>query len=284
MLSILLAFTKQIADSFSSVIRKKAIDLNKTGQTVFMFMWFLWWFSIAILMLLFWQSKLSIFFWIFTVLIFLINIFWVIANNIDQLVYKEEKMSVLMPFGNIKTILTIVISFFIFSGQSVVTFVAAIIAAMVIIYNSIDFKTFTVPKRLNLILLANLVWAFKSISLWFFLKTISSIDYFILNNVTYLFIAIFILFKSGEQKKLAKIDKNFITFRMGACFIWNIWTILWLYMIQSLWLVATNLLSFLWLFVSMIFAYFILNDKPSKKDVITTFLVSAIVFVWMYFK
>jgi drug/metabolite transporter (DMT)-like permease len=60
--------------------------------------------------------------------------------------------------------------------------------------------------------------------------------------------------------------------------------ILALTMYTELWVVATSLISLLYLLFVYLFGYLILKEIPKKKDIIIALLVAACIFIWMLFK
>jgi hypothetical protein len=83
---------------------------------------------------------------------------------------------------------------------------------------------------------------------------------------------------------LKKIKKNYYLPRLTWSFLWWWSYALSLIIISELWLSISILLWFIWMWMTLLLSYLILHDKPSKKDLILTIIVTWLVWIWYYFK
>lgn len=77
------------------------------------------------------------------------------AGLLTQRIYKEEKISALLPFENLSSILTIIAAFFLLGNTPVATLAIAILTMGIIFFASFDFKKRQFPKNIKLIVLSN---------------------------------------------------------------------------------------------------------------------------------
>jgi hypothetical protein len=87
----------------------------------------------------------------------------------------------------------------------------------------------------------------------------------------------------GQFKTIKNQPKQFWIYRIT----WSIWWIAWflsLLVIKKLWLSILILLSFLGIWITLFLSYLILDDKPSKKDLWLTVIVTLLVGLGYYFK
>jgi len=97
-------------------------------------------------------------------------------------------------------------------------------------------------------------------------------------------LSILIISFRKNYKELFTWKKEFYYYRFSASIVWVAWDLMWLFLISSLWLVLSILLWFFWLFFTLLLGYFILKDKPSKKNIILSLLVMVLIWIWYYFK
>lgn len=217
---------------------------------------------------------------IWTILVFLLCI---IKSPIAQKIYREEKISVIMPYSNLNKILSIIFSFFLFADVSIIALILTIIAIFVVILFSIDFKTLRLPKNLKIIALSEFLTSIITISSWYLILKYSEILYFIIFVIFWITFLILITYFTWQYKSIKWLKKDFWFYR----YVWSTWWIsrfLSLVVIKNLWLSVTILLSFLWIWITLLLSLIILKDKPSKKDLLLTIIVTALVWLWFFFK
>ena len=79
--------------------------------------------------------------------IILIVLLDIIKDPINQKIYSEEKISVLIPYQNLNKIFVIVSSFFIFQDVSLISFFITLFTVLIIILASFDFKHKKLPRN-----------------------------------------------------------------------------------------------------------------------------------------
>ncbi len=221
-------------------------------------------------------------FFIFAI-VFAILFIAVLRTSVIQKIYREEKISVIMPFTNVNKILAIIFSFFIFSDVSITSLLITLVAVIIIIVSSIDFKTLKFPRNISMLLISEIVAAIVTISWWWIINKYSEIIYFVLAAITWWIILIVFSFIKWEFKDLKWLPKSFWYSRLTGS-LWRLSWYLSLVVIKNLGLSMSILLSFLWIWVTLALSYFILKDKPTKKDLILTIIVTTLVWLWFLYK
>lgn len=102
---------------------------------------------------------------------------------LQQKIYKEEKLSALMPFENVASILTIVAAFFLFRDTPVATLVIAIFTVALIFVATFDFKNRQFPKNISLILLANGISAARMLMIGYALVQLTSPTFYSIRSL-----------------------------------------------------------------------------------------------------
>lgn len=293
-MNILLAIFSTISSAFSDVLYKKALGYNIN-------LWnndFLWQvvpfviFCILYIPIYFDWIPLDIYLdWQSFGMIVLALSFYTIGRYYHAMIYKREKISFLLPYENLSKVLTIVFWFLLFQDVSITTFLITLLIIGVIIGGSLDIKNLTFSKNILIFFLSHFLFAFGNLLTGYILlesnKWWMGVDGFSF-LFTYLMVCtivfIFPFFYAKWYKELENIGRPFYITRFSSGVLsWGAW-LLSLVVITQLWLSVSILLSFLWLAVTLIVAYFILWDKPQKKDVIFTIFIVALVSVGFYFK
>jgi len=213
----------------------------------------------------------------------LIIIIDAIRQPVMQGVYKEEKLSVIVPYLNLSKIFIIVSSFFIFQDVSYTSFFIALFTVWVIILWSIDIHTFRLPRNFLKILFVEtcratwaLLWGWIIVNHW-------DIVFFNIYVLGAWLFTLFLTITTKQYKDFKNLPKAFWTHREMAALWWFSW-FLSLVVIKNLGLSLWILLGFLWIWVTLFFSYIFLWDKPSKKNIILTIIVSLLIWIGYYFK
>lgn len=292
-MNLITAIFSTILSSFSDIYFKKALKYNINlwnndflGQIlplfIFLFFYFFVWFSFDTKLDL---TQKSLFF------VFLSLIFFTIWRYYHSKIFKVEKITYLLPYENLSKIFTIMFSFFIFLDISKITFIITIIVIFVIIIFTIDFKKITFSKNILIFAFSHLFFAIWNLLLWYVLLEVSKWWLWVSSFsfiTTYLIIWVivfllpFLFFK--WYLELKNINLWFYYYRWISWFLsWFSW-FLSMVVISNLGLSISVLLSFLWLLSTLFFAFFILKDSPTKKDIYLTIIVSILISIWFYFK
>jgi len=275
------AIISTIIGSFSKILWKKSLPywLNTELNTL---VWYLMGFCIVIYFLFKWINFWSVNI-IFVSLVIVFAVLDVISSKFDQLAFREEKISVLMPYTNIHKIIIVIASFFIFRDVSNISFFITLLAILVIILFSIDYKTLRFPKNIITICIAQFARSWSQLIGWWLV-----IKYW--ENLLFVFDvtiwAVAMSITAGYAWAFSQI-KNipsdyWVTRLLSWFFSWWSYAIS-LFLISELGLSLTTLLSFLWIWTTLVMSYFLLKDKPSSKDLILTFVVTLLIWIWFYF-
>lgn len=271
--------------AFSTIFRKKSIGLN--NQLSSFWFQFLWWIVSIVFVVYFFVTKqalINIFFEKSTYLVAIICILRVISSAISQSVYKVEKISLIAPYENLNKIISIIISFFIFSDVSITSVLISIGIIVIIFASSIDLKSMKFPKVLKVFSFNQVLVSINTILIGYLLLKITSIQYYILENTIGIWILFLILCYRREIFKIHTLPKKFYITRWLSWFFGSISSILGLYIVSKFWITMNILLSFLYIGFILIFSYFFLQDTPTRKSIVLSVVITLLVGVWFYFK
>ncbi|MDD2871523.1 MAG: hypothetical protein PHS49_06040 [Candidatus Gracilibacteria bacterium] len=225
-------------------------------------------------------SKIDSFLVFSTIFLLIIAI---VTAAMQQKIYAVEKISSVMPFTNVNKILSIIISFFVFSDVSVLSLLITIIAILIIVGFSTDFRKFSLPKTTKLIYLSEILISLETIFAGYLLFNYNEELYFIVFVFAGIVFLSLLAYKLNEFKTLKGLKKEFWINRYIGAMGWISW-FLSLVIIKNLGLSVSILLSFIGIGVTLFLSYLILKDKPSKKDLWLTFIVTLLVGIGYYFR
>lgn len=277
------AIISTVLDSIWTNIWKKALSFNMAKEPFSLLAYTSLFFMLIVLFFL-WKLQLDNLGLYEIFLILLIFTIWYFRWFLLQYVYKNDKISKILPYQNISKILTIIIWFFLFSDTSITTLIIAIFTALLIFIFSFDFKKIYIPKTIKTYAIAEVMYSANILLLGVILSKITNISYFIYSYVVWIIIIWIIVILKKQLNEFIKVEKKFYLYRMSACHIW--WTsyILSLLVMQELWVIMSILVSYIWLWSTLLFSFLMFRDKPSKKDLFLLTLVSIFITLWFYFK
>jgi hypothetical protein len=274
-----------ILNGISNIFLKKSIQLNKWSELFYMSFSQLQFFIIAIVGYIlwflnynFWDNNLRIY-----GLIILTILFWTIYAFALQYWIKNEKITVLQPYANLDKIVTIILGYFLFTWASLTTFFVAILAFVIIILFSIDFKSFKISKTIIIFAVWNIFWAFRMLLAWYILLSMDSLNFVLL--YAWILFPLFIigLYVNWEIIGFKENDVKFYWYRMWASISWWAWYFISIFLLSELGVVLSSLLSLVSLITTMLFAFIILKDKPRFKDIFLSALIVILIWIWYYF-
>lgn len=276
-----LALVSTILNSFSSIYWKRSLWFwvwlkmhDLIGYWVWMIV-LIYFFIVGINI-----HSFDIFLLFSTFSILLIN---TISTWLSQKLYRQEKISAIIPYTNLNKVLAIILSFFIFSDVSFLSLLITILAIIIIIIFSIDFKKFIVPNSTSLIMLTEILTSINMVWSWYLILKYWEDIYFILFLILWILFLSILTFILWQYKSIKWLKRDFWINRI-------IWSSSWIarflsmLVISELGLSITILLSFLWIWITLLFSYIILKDKPARKDLILTFIITALVWIGFYYK
>ncbi len=215
--------------------------------------------------------------------ILIIALLDIIKDPVNAQLYKEEKISVIMPYLNLSKVLVIIISFFLYKDVSNITFWITIFVILIIILASIDLKNKRFPKCFSKILFVETVRTVWILLWWWLLLRYSEVLYFNLYAFLYLIPAVFLAYKSWQLWDILTPSLPFWWYRIIGWLGWFSW-FLSLTVIKNLGLSISILLWFLGIGITLFVSYIFLKDIPSRKNILLTFTVAILIWIWYYFK
>lgn len=215
--------------------------------------------------------------------IVLIVVLDIIKDPVNQSIFKEEKISVLIPYQNLNRIFVIISSFFIFHDVSRISFFITLFTILVIILASFDFKHRRLPRNFWKILFVEIVLSIAILLWWWVVLNYGEIMYFMVYAITWAILYLVLSIQTKQIYDLKPMTWSYWITRWLAAFWWISW-FLSLVVIKHLWLSISILLWFVGIWVTLLISYMILGDRPSRKDIILTVIVSLLIGTWYYFK
>ena len=275
------ALLSTIIWSFSNVFWKKSLNYKIWNRAHEISSYpipliLLWYFFITS----FSFSDLSIQLVIIVLLIVLID---VVKLPVEQSIYKEEKISVIIPYLNISKVLVIISSFFIFQDVSYTALWVTIFTIWVITLWSIDVKTHKLPRNFTKLLFVETLRTIAILLGWWVVISYWEISYFNSYVLLACISAFILLFLSHQTTDFKHVWFSYWKHRT----MWSTWWISWflsLIVINNLGLSISILLWFIWVWITLIFSYLFLKDVPSQKNILLTIVVMCLVWIWYYFK
>jgi len=274
-----------ILESVSGALYKKAILISKISPVAFQFYSELLPFPILAVILYVVGFDFSLFLSSQILLgLLIINGTYLAYNKIEQNLYKVEKMSTLLPYFKLNNFILIVVGFLVFRDASLISFLICLGSLVLMVVMSFDYKNHEFPKSIGKILLHQVLRSAEVITVAYILKTLTEVEYIILFQCSYVVIGVIVvslLRQLGEIKNLtiqvAKIQVTSYYLNYGT-FVINA------FLLKEFWLVMTMLFWFFGSGLSVLLAYFMFREVPSKKDITLWFLLIALVGVAYYFR
>lgn len=226
MISIILWSLGVFLESVATWFWKKAIGFSSLSWTMFkmvsqivsvifvLILYFIYWFDEKFLsdyhyLLLLWWVTLTA--WV--------NIL------LQAYVFKNVKLSELLPYDNLDKIFTIIWGFILFywteKWVSIVTFLISLLTVFVIIWFSVDFKNFSMKRIIWVYIIQKLFKSAQALILWFILIKYSVTTFAIANWIfEVIFFVLIAIISKDSFKSLVYQSKDFYKNRI-------FWTILW---------------------------------------------------------
>ena len=221
------------------------------------------------------------------ILLFLLATIWIyITYPLRRVAYANEKVSILQPFAMLYQIFPIILGFIFIASEraNVITFISAVIASFVVIIPNIDFKKIEINKYSLMVLTSSLIKSAQIFAVLYLITILKPSNFYLIESVLIVMISLSLILLKKEFWEVKKITRNFWILLLKANFIVILSSLIVLTMFSSFWIIMTSLLSLLYLVFIYSLSYIFLWDKPSRKDIIITILVSICIIVWMLFK
>lgn len=214
----------------------------------------------------------------------LIILIYLVYDYLNQKVFMQEKIATLMVYENLNTIFAIIAGYFLFADTSLITVGISIAVVIILILSYVHWKRVSFPKETKTILLIQFLKAAETILTWYLIIKISDIDYFILYEIIAVCLLIIPMIWYRYDKTLKQVGWTYFSYRGSWAIAGNCSFLLYLMLVGDFGIVVSVLLSFLGNALSITFAYFILKESPSRKDIILNVIITALVWIGFYFK
>jgi drug/metabolite transporter (DMT)-like permease len=219
-------------------------------------------------------------------LLLIATIWLYITYPLRRTAYANEKVSVLQPYAMLFQVFPIIIWFIFIASEraNLITFLSAIIASLIVILSSIDYKKFKFNKYSLMVLLSSTIKSFQVFAVLYFLTKFNPASFYFTETLLVISISILLILIKKEISEIKLLTKKYIKLLMFTNSIVIVSILLSLTMYSSLWVVLTSLLSLLYLWFIYILWYFVLHEKPLRKDIIVTLFVAICIIIWVLFK
>ena len=289
-MSIILWIIQSFLNATWMVLTKKIVENKKIGNNWQTF--FNRWYHLLIVSALF-------IFWIFEYNYIeaqmSVNDFWLlliatlalyITYPLRRIAYANEKVSTLQPYAMLFQVFPIIIWFIFIATEraNVITFLSAIIASLVVIWTSIDYKKFKFNKYSLMVLISSTIKSFQVFATLYFLTKFNPASFYFTETILVVIISLLLIVFKKEFTEIKLLTKKYIKLLVTANSIVIVSILLALTMYSTLWVVLTSLLSLLYLGFIYILGYFILKEIPTKKDILVTLFVAVCIIIWVIFR
>lgn len=239
-------------------------------------LWSLWWAVFCGFLLYIWKitGPISIFF-IFPFIDFLFNIK---LNALKQEIYLKEKLSVLIPYESLSKVISIILMYFLFWDFSFYSLLIWIFIILILFINSTWWKL-KLPKKFIPIFVFNSLTAFSTLFYWYYISKIWAFNAFFYYILTAFFLFFLYVFFKKNRDYIKNIDKNYYKIRLSASVIWCTWWWISMFVIDSVWVWMSIILSFISGLISMVVTYFLLWERPWVKDIILNIFIAVLVYL-----
>jgi hypothetical protein len=289
-MSILLWILSALLWSITDSIWKKAVILSKLPQTLFATFWPIGWIIIVYSIIAFsWQGVKILWDYKTILLVLLIACISFIVTNLYIKIYKNVKLSELLPYKNLDKIFIVLFWFILFywtkNSTSVSTFIITLLTIFIIIWFNLERKKIKLSKDIILFIFVKVLESVITLLVWYIFLKYTTVQYIAIESI--IFISLTIVVAIIQWHKLILLftqEKDFYKYRLWAWIIWWTWFLIWLYIIETSWVLIATLISFVWLVFQILSMKFILNDTPEKKQIILASIVMVMIWIWYYFK
>lgn len=270
--------------SISDVLYKKSVAVSDIKPTVFQFIWEL--FAIPFIIgIIFYGFNFKLFLNPLIITCFiLIIIMYILYENVWLSIYKEEKLSTLLPYWKINNFIIVISGFLFFRDSSFLSFWICLWAIILTTISSIDFKNHELPKNFWKIMLYETLKALELMLEIYILKKITTVEYVLLYQVIYTIFTFFVILYIKELNEFKKFKWEVVRYRSTWATIWVVAWGIELFLLKELWVVIATLLWFFWSSLSIIIAYFFLKEVPQKKEIILWIIMIFLAWLWYFYR
>ena len=272
-----------ILGSIAWIFWKKSLNLSTIPHALFFGIGGIG--SILVILFILWMGKFELPKELWILAIPLIDAFVVTYNStLSQKIYTTEKISTLLPYENLSSIITIIIAYFLFRDTPITTLLIALSIIIIIFIFSFDFRTHEFPRQFWPIVLNNTINGVRSIGIWYVLVHMSSPTFYTIRNILTTIIVWIGILLASQLIFLKDVKKDFLVPRLMASFIGAVSALIGFTLISQFGLITSTLLGFLSMLSTVILGYLFLADKPEKKNILLAISVAILVACSSFFK
>ena len=218
--------------------------------------------------------------------ILLMKVACVIDLPLRQKIWKEEKVATILPFTNLSTLFTIILSFFLFHDASWITLGISLVAVAVVVISSME-SGWSMPRALPALLADQAITAGTALLTSYTLQQhMTGADFFALSGMLYglVFIipVVYLLPRVRSDQKY--FTKTFYTHRLSSLLLSNVSYYISLVVIAGLGLLVSTLLGFLYTGAMLLLSLLFFGEVPRKKDIILCIVLAILVALGAYFR
>ncbi len=274
-----------ILESIAEIFYKKSLLTSNLRPTIFQFIFECIGLVFVIGMIIIFGFNYRLVFDAKIIVWFLVlAVSFITYNNIAQKLYREEKMSAIIPYFKINNFLIIIAGFLFFRDASLVSFFICLAALGVVAWWSYNPEERAMPKNLWLVIVHELLRTIELLVIVFLLKYISSVEYMVLYQFSYLFVAFFLVLFLGEFIDIKKLNWSTIKYRSSSYVMWFLWYFIDTFLLKEYGLIVATLFGFFWSSLSLILAYIMFKEIPSKKDIMLWIILMILVGFGYYYR
>jgi len=289
-MNIILWIITSLFNSITDSVWKKAVLVSKLPQSLFSIFWPIPWIIIIYFLVFYKHINMNILYdyKIVFIILFIASISYI--NTFLYInIYKKVKLSELLPYKNLDKIFIVLFWFIIFywtkNWSSFLSFLITLLTIFIIVFFSVDIKKINFSKHILQFFFVKFLEAVITLLVWYIFIKYTTIQYLWIETIIFLSITIIIsLIQKNNLKLLIQQKKEFYKYRLWAWIIGWSGFIIWLYIIQTAWVLIATLISFIWLVFQILSIKFILKDNPEKKQIILAIIVMFMIWLWYYFK
>ena len=269
--------------SFATIFYKKSLSSKvHVSPTFFSLLWF----SAYIFFLLYFFVTHSYSFvwvnWLVLATVIIVSSLWTIVAYISIYVYSNEKISVITPYENLNKVLSITFSYFLFHDVTIPALIVWIAVICVIIFGSLDLKNLQFPRFIKVFFLHQILTSLTTLGIGYALTKITSVDYFILENIFMIGMYIAILLYKKEISEVKKGNVAFHKNRFLSSLMDALGYFISLTIISSIGVSMNIIISFLYLAFILILSYIFLSDAPDRKSILFSLIICILVSIAFY--
>lgn len=272
-----------LLSSANQIIWKKSLSISTISGSAFYFFGLFGTVILSVIFIVTGYCSIPNWSWIFVLPI--IDAFVLqYTSSLSQKICTTEKLSSIMPYDNLSSVLTIIAAFFLFNNTSITTLIIALVIVGIIFYFSFDFKKFEFPEKIFPILIWKWLIGLRQIGMAYALILMVSPVFFTLRNIASFVVFFLVIFVMREKLSFRGASKEFLVYRSIGSTVYVLASYISFTLLHSLGLIVTTLLGFLGMITTLVFQGIFLKEIPEKKDVILSLGIAVLVGIGAYYR